>query len=99
MGQPGRTSRLARSLLLMSGAVLTLTPRIVAQTADDQSQSATTPSVESAQSNWLDMPGLVVGGFPLAERLHLSLAAGMQIAVTEFRQYNHRWIVSVRLPF
>jgi hypothetical protein len=44
-------------------------------------------------------PGLVLGGFPLAERLHLSLAAGMQIAVTQFRQYNHRWIVSVRLPF
>jgi hypothetical protein len=44
-------------------------------------------------------PGLVLGGFPLAERLHLSLAAGMQIAVTAFRQYNHRWIVSVRLPF
>ena len=44
-------------------------------------------------------PGIVLGGFPLAERLHVSLAAGVQIAVTEFRQYNHRWIASVRLPF
>ena len=44
-------------------------------------------------------PGLVLGGFPIAERLHLSLGAGVQIAVTEFHQYNHRWIVSVRFPF
>jgi hypothetical protein len=44
-------------------------------------------------------PGLVVGSFPLAERLHLSIGAGVQIAVTQFHQYNHRWILSVRFPF
>jgi hypothetical protein len=44
-------------------------------------------------------PGLVIGGFPIAERLHFSLGASLQIAVTEFHQYNHRWIVSVRFPF
>jgi hypothetical protein len=44
-------------------------------------------------------PGLVLGGFPLAERLHLSFGTGVQIAVTQFHQYNHRWIVSVRFPF
>jgi hypothetical protein len=44
-------------------------------------------------------PGLVLGSFPFAERLHLSVAGGVQIAVTQFRQYNHRWIVSVRMPF
>jgi hypothetical protein len=44
-------------------------------------------------------PGLVVGSFPLAERLHLSLGGGLQIAATRFHQYNHRWILSVRLPF
>lgn len=44
-------------------------------------------------------PGLVVGSFPLAERLHLSVGGGLQIAATHFHQYNHRWIVSVRLPF
>jgi len=44
-------------------------------------------------------PGLVVGSFPLAERLHLGLGAGVQIAVSQFRRYNHRWIASVRLPF
>jgi hypothetical protein len=44
-------------------------------------------------------PGLVLGAFPLVERLHLGLGAGVQIAVTQFHQYNHRWIASVRLPF
>jgi hypothetical protein len=44
-------------------------------------------------------PGIVLGGFPIAERLHLSFGAGVQIAVSPFHQYNHRWIVSVRFPF
>jgi hypothetical protein len=44
-------------------------------------------------------PGVVLGSFPLADRLHLSMGAGVQIAVTQFHQYNHRWILSVRLPF
>src|SRR5467141_3227467 len=44
-------------------------------------------------------PGLVLGSFPLAERLHLSIGSGVQIAATQFHQYNHRWILSVRFPF
>ncbi|HXM93937.1 MAG TPA: hypothetical protein VOA64_06735 [Candidatus Dormibacteraeota bacterium] len=44
-------------------------------------------------------PGLVLGGFPLAERLHFGFGAGVQIAVTQFHPYNHRWIFSVRFPF
>jgi hypothetical protein len=44
-------------------------------------------------------PGLVLGGFPLAERLHLTIGGGVQIAATQFHQYNHRWILSVRFPF
>jgi hypothetical protein len=44
-------------------------------------------------------PGLVLGSFPVAERLHFSIGAGMQIAVTQFHQYNHRWILSLRFPF
>jgi hypothetical protein len=44
-------------------------------------------------------PGLVVGSFPLPERLHLGFGAGVQIAVSQFHRYNHRWIASVRLPF
>jgi hypothetical protein len=44
-------------------------------------------------------PGIVLGSFPLAERLHLTIGGGVQIAVTQFHQYNHRWIASVRFPF
>jgi hypothetical protein len=44
-------------------------------------------------------PGLVLGAFPTTERLHLGLGVGVQIAVTQFRRYNHRWIASIRLPF
>jgi len=44
-------------------------------------------------------PGLVLGSFPLAERLHLTIGGGVQIAATQFHQYNHRWILSVRFPF
>jgi hypothetical protein len=44
-------------------------------------------------------PGLVLGSFPLAQRLHLSVGGGVQIAVTPFHQYNHRAILSVRFPF
>jgi hypothetical protein len=44
-------------------------------------------------------PGLVLGSFPLAERLRLGVGGGVQIAATQFHRYNHRWILSVRLPF
>jgi hypothetical protein len=44
-------------------------------------------------------PGIVLGPFDIAERLHFAVGSGVQIAVTEFHQYNHRWILSVRFPF
>src|SRR6267378_2641959 len=44
-------------------------------------------------------PGIVLGSFPLAEQLHLSIGGGVQNAATTFHQYNHRWILSVRFPF
>jgi hypothetical protein len=44
-------------------------------------------------------PGLVLGSFPVAERLRFAIGAGVQIAVTEFHQYNHRWVLSLRFPF
>jgi hypothetical protein len=44
-------------------------------------------------------PGLIVGPFQIAERLHFAIGCGVQIAVTQYHQYNHRWIVSVRFPF
>jgi hypothetical protein len=44
-------------------------------------------------------PGLVLGKFPLAERLNFMIGGGLQIAATQFHRDNHRWILTVRFPF
>jgi len=44
-------------------------------------------------------PGLVVGAFPLTGRLNVGFGIGIQIAVSSFHQYDHRWIFSIRFPF
>jgi hypothetical protein len=44
-------------------------------------------------------PGLVVGPFPVVGRLRFLIGSGVQIAVTQFHQFNHRWILSIRFPF
>jgi len=44
-------------------------------------------------------PGLVVGPFPVVGRLRFAIGSGVQIAVTRFHQFNHRWILSLRFPF
>ena len=44
-------------------------------------------------------PGLVVGKFPLRHRLGLTVGGGIQLAVTQFHTYDHRAILTVRLPF
>jgi hypothetical protein len=43
--------------------------------------------------------GVVLGSFPLAERLRLAIGIGFQTAVTSYHPYHHRWILSVRFPF
>jgi hypothetical protein len=44
-------------------------------------------------------PGIVLGKFPLWHRLGLTVGGGIQIAVTQFHTYDHRAILTVRLPF
>jgi hypothetical protein len=44
-------------------------------------------------------PGLIIGSFPIAERLRFTFGGGIQIATTQFRPYNHRWIWTLRFPF
>ena len=44
-------------------------------------------------------PGIVFGSFPIRGRLRVAVGAGEQIAVTQFHTYNHRYILSLRLPF
>ena len=44
-------------------------------------------------------PGLGFGRSHLAGRFRWSSAVGMQIAVTQFHTYDHRWMFSTRLSF
>jgi hypothetical protein len=68
------------------------------------------PLLEQNSTFWVDgpltgkrqvflTPGVVVGPFPLSGKLHIGFGCGMQIAVTQFHEYNHRWIFSIRFPF
>lgn len=44
-------------------------------------------------------PGLGFGRVRLFQGPRLSMAGGVQIAVTRFHTYNHQWMLSVRFPF
>ncbi len=44
-------------------------------------------------------PGLLLGRFPLHNRMGLTLGAGMQIAASHYHQYNHALILTARIPF
>lgn len=44
-------------------------------------------------------PGLGFGRVRLIGGLRFAIAGGVQIAVTSFHTYNHRWMLSVRFPF
>jgi hypothetical protein len=44
-------------------------------------------------------PGLLIGPFRIAERLHFETGGGVQIATSKFYTYNHRWMWTVRFPF
>lgn len=44
-------------------------------------------------------PGLLLGRFPIHNRVGLTLGGGMQIAVTHYHQYNHALIFTARIPF
>jgi hypothetical protein len=68
------------------------------------------PMLEQNSTFWVDgplkghkqvflTPGVVLGSFPIVSTLHVGFGFGVQIAVTPFHQYNHRWIFSMRFPF
>ncbi|HUO06137.1 MAG TPA: hypothetical protein VMU16_13150 [Candidatus Binataceae bacterium] len=44
-------------------------------------------------------PGLIIGRIPLNNRLGVTIGAGDEVAVTHYRNFNSRWVVSARLPF
>jgi hypothetical protein len=44
-------------------------------------------------------PGVVFGRFQLWHTVGATFGTGIQIAATEFHTYNHRWILTMRMPF
>jgi hypothetical protein len=91
------TPRLGRQLLwnttFQYGAGWKLWPEIEANsTFYEQGTSA-------GETQTFLTPGLGFGRVRLFGGLRYSMAAGMQIAVTHFHTYNHRWMLSVRFPF
>jgi hypothetical protein len=44
-------------------------------------------------------PGLVLGRFPIHNRVGFTFGIGEQIAVTQFKTYNHNLVLTARLPF
>jgi len=40
-----------------------------------------------------------LGRFSIHDRLGFTVGAGIQIAATTFRQYDHAWTLSPRMPF
>ena len=53
----------------------------------------------SGQTQSFLTPGLGFGRVRLFRHVRFSTAGGLQIAVTRFHTYNHRWMLSVRFPF
>jgi hypothetical protein len=68
------------------------------------------PEVEVNGTSWRDganigrnqvfiTPGIVFGRFPIHDRLGVTVGAGVQIAATTYKQYDHTYTLTLRMPF
>ncbi len=53
----------------------------------------------TGQSQLFLTPGLILGRFPIHERVGLTIGAGYQVAVTDHPTYHNAVILSARIPF
>ncbi len=44
-------------------------------------------------------PGLILGRLRLSRHLYFVLGAGLQFAATQAREFNHQWLVTMRIPY
>lgn len=93
----GRTTEFGRQLLwntaLQYRAKWKLWPELEANATFFQTGN------HAGRQQVLLTPGLGFGRVRLRSRLRFSTAAGVQIAITRFHTYNHRWILSGRFSF
>ena len=54
---------------------------------------------DNAKTQVFLTPGIVLGRFPIWERVGFTIGAGEQIVVTQFHTYNHKYILTTRIPF
>lgn len=68
------------------------------------------PEFEVALTHWTDGPsnnkwqaiataGVVLGRFPISQRLHFDVGVGYQWAISSYRTYDGAWLATARLPF
>ncbi len=55
--------------------------------------------VRDGKTQTFATPGLVLGRFPIHNRVGLTLGVGFQTATSTFYQYNHAFIGTIRMPF
>jgi hypothetical protein len=55
--------------------------------------------IHEGKSQLFVTPGVVLGRFPIHERVAFTIGVGAQIAVTDRPLYNHGIIISARMPF
>jgi hypothetical protein len=44
-------------------------------------------------------PGIIAGRFKLTEHTYFVLGSGLQFAATRAREFNHQWLVTMRIPY
>src|SRR6202050_5636883 len=44
-------------------------------------------------------PGLIIGRFPIWERVGVTFGAGFQVCVTKYNMYHNAWVLTARIPF
>ena len=58
-----------------------------------------TDGPSSGQKQVFLTPGIIYGNFKVAERVHMKVGFGVQIATTHFHAYKQREVFSVRFPY
>ena len=70
------------------------------------------PEIEFGYTHWIDGPtatknknqwtmtaGLILGRIPIWERVRAVVGLGYQTPITDFRNQDHTWLLTVRFPF
>lgn len=57
------------------------------------------PTTTKNKNQWTVTPGLILGRFPIWNRVRAVVGLGYQTPITSFRTQDHTWILTVRFPF